>query len=251
MFSPYLRRIIIDVLLAVAFALGVFYIDKVFLDFLISLFHFSFQDTKLNLSSLAYCIMRSVFIFIPLIMLTVRFKKVPKNTVLKILFITIGVCYLVANTWIVYFVLDGNSLMTLLRASVPSWIGGPEFRQATNMAVNALKAYQSNGAYVFNYLVWDSYDLFAILFSTIQGVLYIKFGLGLEERKKIVLKKYIVISVLSLVIPFVYNIVVRGNLMVSSTWLERNALLIFESLFVIIAMYLASSSRHFWEDILW
>ena len=251
MFSPYLRRILIDVLLAVAVAMGVFYVHKVFLDFLISLFHFNFQDTKVNLSSLAYCIMRSVFIFIPLIMLTVRFKKVPKNTVLKIMFITIGVCYLVANTWIVYFVLDGNSPMILLRASVPSWIGGDEFMQATTKALDTLKSYQSNGAYVFNYLVWDSHDLYAILFSLVQGVLYINFGLGLEGRKKTVLKKYIVISLLSLIIPFAYNIIIRGNLIVSPTWMERNALLIFESVFMIIAMYLASSSRHFWDDILW
>ena len=97
MLSPYLKRILIDIILFIAFGLGLFYAYKVFLDFLISLFHF---DGTRNISSIAYCIQRMLHIFLPLVMLTV-FKKISKIKIFKAMFFSIGCCYLLANTWVI------------------------------------------------------------------------------------------------------------------------------------------------------
>ena len=82
MFSPYLRKIVVDILLFVALVLAIYYCKQDFIDFLISLFHFG---DKVNLSSLSYIAQRACLVLVPLIMLTNN-KGTPKRKILKILF---------------------------------------------------------------------------------------------------------------------------------------------------------------------
>ncbi len=246
MLSPYLKRIIIDALLLIAFGLGIFYAYKVFIDFLISLFHF--EGTR-NLSSIAYCIQRTLLIIVPIIMLTIS-KKISKIKIFKTIYMIIGICYLLANTWIINYMID-NSPMDLIYGSIPKWFANGEFGEIMTSSWNNLCAYQYNNAMVFNYLIWDSYDLFGVVFSTILGILYIKLSLDFDTSRSKVMKKFTHITILSLALPLLYNILVSKNLFMSASWMSRNILLVFESFFILGALNLAASSRNFWHDVLW
>lgn len=246
MLSPYLKRIIIDAMIFVAFALGLFYAYKVFLDFLISLFHF--EGTR-NLSSIAYCIYRILYILIPPIMLTIS-RKISKMTIFKSMFMAMGICYLVSNTWIINYMIENNP-MDLIYGSIPKWFSNGEFGEIVTNSWNNLYSYQYNKAMVFNYLIWDSYDLFGVLFSTIQGILYIQLSLILDTNRVRIMRKYTLIVVLSIIIPLFYNMLIRAQWFYSGSWMNRNILMIFESVFILIALNLAASSRNFWHDILW
>ncbi len=246
MLSPYLKRILIDILLFIAFALGLFYAYKVFLDFLISLFHF--EGTR-NISSIAYCIQRVLHIFTPLVMLTV-FKKFSKIKIFKVIFFVTGCCYLLSNTWVINYMIN-NSPMDLIYGSIPKWFATGELADVMAKSWGSLYVFQYNNAMVFNYLIWDSYDLWAILFSTIQGVLYIQLALQLDTSRGKVMKKLLKILILSVVLPWIYNIVVRKYWIFSASWAQKNILLIFESVFMFAALNIAATSRNFWHDILW
>ena len=257
MLSPYLKRIMIDVFLFIAFGLGIFYAYKVFVDFLISLFHYGSVGT-VNISSLAYCLERIVYIFLPLVMLTVvnRFSKMK---IFKVMFYIIGICYLLGNSWILYYIfgtsqvelLADKSPLDLIYGSIPSWMVSGDFAQTVKDAWNRLYLFQYDKVLVFNYLVWDSYDLFSVLFSTIQGILYIKLAHNLDTSRGRVMRTLILVSAFALIFPWIYNIIVRGTWIFSGDWANRNILLFFESFFIVMALNLAATSRSFWHDVLW
>ena len=249
MLSPYLKRIVIDVLLAIALILGLFYTYKVFIDFLISLFHFEGTMGTLNIASISYCIQRTLFIIVPIVMLTVP-KKFMKMKVLKAIFYTIGITYLLGNTWVVYYALN-NQPLDLLYGSIPVWFQYGRIGILAENAWNNLVSYQFNNALVFNYLIWDSYDLFGVIFSTIQGILYIRLAKDLDTSRKIVMKNITLVSLLSLVLPWIYNIVVRKRYIFTNDWANRNILLIFELFLIVIALNFAASSRSYWHDVIW
>ncbi len=247
MLSPYLKRIMIDALLLVAFGFGLFYAYKVFIDFLISLFHF--EGTR-NLSSIAYCVYRTLFIIIPIIMLSMS-KKISKMKVFKIVFMIIGICFLLGNTWVIYYLANGGSPMALLYGSVPKWFWFGELGTLAAESWDKICVYQYDTVLVFNYLIWDSYDLFNVIFSTIIGILYIQLSIILDTSRRRVMKKITQIFALSFILPVLYNMVVRKNFLPSGTWSNKNILLMFESAFMLVSLNLAASSRSFWHDVLW
>lgn len=256
MLSPYLKRIAIDVLLIMALALGILYFGKVFIDYIISLFHF---NEMINISSIVYLIQRFVYAFLPLIILTVKFPF-EKIKVLKSLFYITGCCYILGNCWIFYF-LPHHSFSTILTASIPVWFADDTLLQSINEAFKICHDFQFNNALVFNYLIWGSYDLFGIIFSLVQGFLFIRMGYLIEDHKSNVVKRFLVLILFSLLVPFIYGFVVRGffwftedssiKRCIFNEWIQRNAFLVFESFFIYFALKLASTTRSFWADILY
>lgn len=249
MLSPYLKRIIIDVFLFIAFGLGLFYAYKVFLDFLISLFHYDGTIGTVNFSSMAYCVQRVLYILLPLIMLT-AVNKISKMKIFKFIFYTIGICYLLGNSWIIYYVIN-NSPINLIYGSIPKWFAKGEFGEIITSSWSDLVTFQFNNVLVFNYLIWDSYDLFGVIFSTIQGILYIRLARNLDTSRGKVMRNLILVSVLSLILPWLYNIVVRARWIFTGDWANRNILLLFESFIMVFALNIAATSRSFWHDVLW
>lgn len=246
MLSPFLKRVLIDILLVLSLVFSGLYIKIVFLDYLISLFHFF---DMVNISSVAYIIQRVLLMIVPLIMLTLK-TKLPRIVILKYIFIAIGVCYFLGNTWVIFF-LQENSISTLLTASIPTIFTSGALRQEVIEAVDVCYQFQYNNAYVFNYLVWASYDLFGVLFSTIQGILFILLGLHMNSRKKVVLNKFLLVIVVSLVVPILYYVIIKANFSFPSEWGTRNLLVLASCISTYFAMKLASSSTAFWMDILY
>lgn len=246
MLSPFLKKIIIDLSLFVAFLMGLFYCREDFLDFLISLFHFS---DKVNLCSLAYIIHRAVFVFVPMIMIATK-TKLPKYIIIKIMFIVMGICYFVGNLWIVYYLVhngfSAESFANLWYGSYPVWLSN----DTVEAAKQALYDFQYSNAFVFNYIMWDSYNLFGVVFSSIMGYLYLRFAKRLGGHMRKVCKRYLTIALVALLVPIAYNLAFQLNFPFSDLWGEKNVLLIFSTVFVYIALKISSSSRTFWSDIL-
>lgn len=246
MFSPYLRRIVVDILIFVALALAIFYCKQDFIDFLISLFHFG---NKVNLSSVSYITQRASLVLIPLIMLTNN-KGMPKRKILKGLFFAIGICYLLGNTWVISYLIDASfskeAFSNLWLSSVPVWFAD----DAVYQAKDAVYAFQYNNAYVFNYINWDSYNLYGIIYSFFMGIIYIRFALKINERMNIVFKRYVFILIMLIAIPLFNNVLFEKSFMYSDLWESKNILLIFSIFFISVALKLASYSRNFWNDII-
>ena len=247
MFSPFLKRIVIDMLLGVALLLGILYFREVFFDFLVSLFHFY---SSINLSSLAYTAMRFIGMFIPIIFIATFGDAVTKNKVLKILFIIIGVCYMLGNTWIFYYIGEGP-VKDLFLACLPRWIGGPELRASVEAAVNNLYKIQYDRALILNYIVWDTYSLYGIIFSFIQGYLYITLGLSINSHRNIVVRKFFFITLLSFLLPMLHTVLINGTVFISSSWGKRNVMLIFENVLILLALRFSATSKMLWADIIW
>ncbi len=247
MFSPYLKRILIDICLVFSFVLGALFFNKSFIDFLISLFHFG--GGKVNPSSLAYCIHRFLVVFLPLIMLTTKTPLMNKNKLIRTVLYIIAGCYFIANTWIFFYMIN-NPISDLFISSIPVWFVKGDFKEVVDAATRSCYLFQYNNAFVFNYLTWDSYDLFGVLFSLLQGFLYVNLARNIHHHKDIVLRNYLIIIILSAVLPELYGLLVKGRWLFTNSWGQRNMMLIFSSVFVFISMKLASSARVFWNDIL-
>lgn len=246
MFSPFLKKIVIDLSLFVAFMLGLFYCREDFLDFLISLFHFG---DKVNLSSIAYIIQRAVFVFIPMIMIATK-TKFPKYVIIKGMFIAIGVCYLLGNTWVIYYLahngFSGESFANLWYGSYPAWLSN----DTVEAAKQALYDFQYTNAFVFNYIIWDSYNLFGVIFSFVMSYLYFRFAKRLGGHMRKVCGRYLAVSLFAVITPIAYDAIFQNVFPFSDLWGEKNVLLIFSTVFIYIALRLSSSSRTFWSDII-
>ena len=257
MFSPYIKRILIDVLLGISLLFGLLYAKDTFIDFLISLFHFNHSgDTSLNLSAIAYCITRIITIFLPLIMLTSikPQKNFNKRNILSGMFITMGICYFLANSWVFYFMIN-HDITSVLNASIPAMFTGGDLKQSIITATTECYLFQYENAHVFNTIVWNSYDLWGILFSIIQGILYITLAINIQNHRRTFLNRYILIAIISVFVPILYTTLMAENHVANQsfnalTWGGRNMFLIFETLFICMALKLASSSKAFWSDIL-
>lgn len=244
MYSSYIKRIVIDVLLFMATAVGLYYLFGTHLDFLISLFHFN----SANVCSVAYSVMRVLFVLQPLVMLS-RQSVIRKTTMLKCSYIIIGVCYLLGNTWLINF-LVGRPLQILLTASIPTVFAGGELAESVADSLAFLENFQSANALNFNYLVWDSYDLFAVVFSLVQGILYIYLGLCIEQGRRRVVRIYAITFALALLLPLAYTFGVRLSAP-TSLWSTKNLFVLTEQFIVLIALFLAMETRSLWIDTVW
>ena len=179
-----------------------------------------------------------------------KMKRISKIKIFKFMFYAIGICYLLGNSWVLYYIID-NSPIDLIIGSIPKWFAKGEFGNSIIESWSRLVRFQYDNVLVFNYLVWDSYDLISFLFSTVQGILYIKLAKNFDTSRIKVMKNLILVSALLLVLPWVYNIIFRARWIFTGEWANRNILLLFESFFMVFALNIAATSRNFWHDVLW
>lgn len=265
MFSPYMRRILIDILLGISAIFGLLYFglfynlyeEQSFFYFFISRFHFfMLGNVPLNISTIVYCIQRCLLLILPLIMLTTIHprKNFNKSNILKTLFISIGVCYFLANSWIIYFMIE-KGISPVLNASIPAIFTSGTLRESIIEATDACYQFQYNDGHVFNTIIWNSYDLWGIVFSFIQGFLYINLAMNLKNHRQVFFTKYIIITVISIALPMLYTALMAANHINTPSysvisWSGRNLFLFFQSFFICIALKIASTSKAFWSDIL-
>ncbi len=233
-----LKRPLIKFCIGAAIIFGILYTRYVFFDFILSLTYY----LKLNIPSIAYALLRIMVILCPLILLTPTARRIKRVTKLRVIYFIIGVCYLLGNTWIFYF-LASNPVSSLLD-------------------INRLITEQYNNGLVLNYLVWNCYTLWGILFSTVQGVLYIILSKKIAEHRKPALKLNGLILLLAICIPFLYSLLdpalnnmdpgIRQQIYITSTmWIRKDIFILLSQIFIYLTLLLAGSSRHDWNDFLW
>lgn len=225
MFEENLKKIAANFFFAVAILFNLYYLKTTQFEFMVSLFHYR----MFNVSALAYTFMRLLYILLPIFLL-VPPLLVEKSKRLKYTFYAIGVMYLLGNTWIIYLLADNPS-------SILS-------------NIDELKNYLQMNALNFDYLVWDSYDLYGILFSTIEAVVYFAIGYQVERNSEKMITFYWIGLALSILLPFVYVFLISGEGVFSSMWLQKNTVIFASGIFMGIGLQLASKSKRLWATMI-
>lgn len=226
MFNNKIRRILVDACFAIAIFFNIYYLFATHIPFMMSLSHFLMY----NISSVSYTIMRFLYILIPVFLLVppIRGEKIKR---IKFSLYLMGILYILGSTWIFYFLAD-NPLSLL------------QDRDAT---------YQYLQAHALNadYLVWDSYDLYGILFSMIEAALYIAAGYFIDKRRRVPVRLYWLTVIMSVLLPFIYVFGISGVGSFTELWLQKNVVIFASGIFTAVGLTLASKSRSVWSDVVW
>lgn len=225
MFETKVKEFMIYLCLFIALMLNLYYLSNTHFEFMLSLSHFR----MFNVSALSYTFMRLIYAFLPLFLLIKEYHW-KKCNVLRTVFYAMGILYFLGSSWVIYLMADGKiSLLNNL----------PE-----------LRAYLSSKALNFDYLVWDTYDLYGILFSLIQGISYILLASFIQSRRKISIRLFWLTVANSIILPFLYVFVISGNGQFSTLWLQKSTFLFLSGVFSGVALTVAGTSRFLWADII-
>lgn len=223
MFQDNIKRITLTISFVISIALSLYYLATTHFSFMLSLFHYQ----MFNSSAIAYTLMRFVYVLVP-ILIFVPQLKIEKVKRIKYTFYILGILYLVGSTWIFYFFAD-NSLSAF-------------------SDMESVKNYLQMHALNFDYLVWDSYDLWGPVFSVIQAVLYFLFGYAIDKQRKRAILFYWLSLIVSIVFPFIYVFGISGTGSFSSLWLQKNIVLFTAGVFTGAGLHIASTSRAVWIE---
>lgn len=227
MFQDSMRRFAIDLCFVFAIILNFYYLSTTHFEFMVSLFHYQ----MFNISAIAYTLMRFVYMILPVFLLVPAIKgNKPKK--LEKTFYLLGILYVLGSTWIIYFLFQNPiSLLWTDPAAAKDFL-----------QINALNS---------DYLIWDAYDLFGILFSFIQAAVYITIGHFITRNRKVTVKLFWLSVAISIFLPAIYVSLSPISTGFSSLWLRKNTVLFASGVFTGAGMTLASSSRGMWSEMLW
>lgn len=225
MFKASLKRILVDACFFIAIFFSFYYLATTHFSFMLSLFHYR----MFNLPAISYTLMRFVYILLPVFLLVppLRTTKIRR---IKVSLYFMGILYLIGNTWIFYFLRD-NPMSAM-------------------SDYNLLEQYLRLNALNFDYLVWDTYDMYGILFSTIQAALYILLGYHIGRRRKHALLFYWLTVACSILFPVIYVYLISNIGEFSSQWLQKNTVLFAASIFMGVGLTIARTSRGIWDNVI-
>ena len=227
MFQDSIRRFVIDLCFVFAIVFNFYYLSTTHFEFMISLFHYQ----MFNISALSYTFMRFVYMVLPVFLLVPALHG-NKPLTLERSFYLLGILYILGSTWIIYFLFQNPISMLWTDPEATK-----EFLQ-----LNALNS---------DYLIWDSYDLFGILFSLIQAALYISVGYFITRNRKTTVKLFWISVITSMLLPALYVSLSPTVDTFSSLWLKKNTVLFASGIFTAAGLTIASSSRGMWSEMLW
>ena len=228
MFQENLKRIIIDMCIVFAILLSIYYLATTHVEFMISLFHFQ----MINVSAISYTLMRSLYLLLPLLLLVPQSRHgIPKIKKLKWVFYLFGIFYILGTTWAIHYLID-NPISSFA-----------DF--------DFTHDYLQSNALVFDYLVWDTYDLWGVLFSFIQATVYFLIGHYISKSKTKTVILFWISLILSILLPFIYVYLLSGRDAFTSMWLQKNVVLFASGLLTASALTIARNSSGLWGDVVW
>lgn len=186
---------------------------------------------KANISSIAYVICHLLIIYIPLLLLVPNIRT-PKAIILKWVLYGISACYLLGNTWIIYYMVS-HSVTALFTDS---------FETIYN--------YQRNSALMFNYMTWNSYLPVNVIYNIIQALLFYILGKTLYHNRTIFAFCIILSTVLSITIPLLYFFLSIEQVS-DSSWLVKNIYILGTQVMTATALTAIATSPRMWEKFLW
>lgn len=231
MLDTRLKHTFATIFLWAAMLLGLYYLKETHISYIISLSHYQ----MFNIPSISYTIMCFFHALFPLLLITppLLFSR---RAWLKGYFFAMGAFYLLGNTWIFYF-LAQNPVSDLFNTAV-------------------LHQFQQSRALTLNYLSWATYDLWGVLFSAIQGAIYIYLGCIIDKRITKTFISYVAVTVNSLLFPLLYCFFTIGTSFEAiigdetvNLYLNKNLMLIALDIFVSAAMFLASGVKGLWFEL--
>lgn len=228
MFQENIKRIIIDMCIVFAILLSIYYLATTHVEFMISYFHFRL----LNVSAISYTLMRCLYLMLPLLLLVPNNRHgLPKIKRLKYLFYAFSILYLLGSTWLIHYLAD-NPISSFA-----------DFEYTYS--------YLQGNALVFDYLVWDVYDPWGVLFSFVQAIIYFLLGHYISKSKTKTVILFWISLALSVLLPFLYIYLISSREFFTSMWLQKNVVLFASGLLIATGLTIARSSSGLWGDVVW
>ncbi len=224
MFELY-RQPLVKISIIAAIICSALYVKYVFFDFILSLIYF----LKINVPSIAYTVLRITAILCPLILVTPFSREINRVLKFRVMYFIMGICYLLGNTWVIYFLIK-NPFSALFD-------------------INQLILVQRSDALVLNYLVWNCITVWSLLFSTVQGILYLILSKKIAGHRKEVLILNGIIIAISIFLPIVYSLF--DPTLSYIDWIRKDIFVLLSQLFVFLALILAATDRIDWGNFLW
>lgn len=221
-------------MVTVGLIFSIFHLTQFIFDMALSIVFYQ----KANIPSIAYLICHLLIMYIPLL-LVIPNLRVPKAIILKWVFLGIALCYLLGNTWIIYYMID-NSALGLFTDSISN-----------------LYAYQRNTALMFNYMMWNCYSPLNVVYSLIQMFLFFIMAESLYNQRAVFSLCLILTTLLSVVILALYTIFSpeaishRDYIQNLSSNFMNNVFLLGSQLVTSTALLSISTSPNMWEKFLW
>lgn len=226
MFQTKMKLFVIKACFAISALFCIYYFTTTHFEFMLSLFHYF----KFNVSSISYTLLRPLQVVFAIV-LFVPEKKLNKPKLLKYITLAIGIIYITGSSWIIYFLRD-NPLSALKDTTFTS-----EYLQ-----LHALN---------FGYLVWGTYDIYSIIFSILEALIYILLSdcIACKRRKTIVV--FWISVFLGMVLPFIYIFAIHGTDNFSYQFLPKNTILFTSQIFMGAGLTVAGSTRQLWKETIW
>lgn len=183
-----------------------------------------------NIPSISYLVCHLAFMYIPLLLMIPNGQKYPKAMVLKVVLYVISACFLLGNTWVIYFIAK-NPFSALFTTDAAGF-----------------QTFQRENALMFNYMIWNCYTPVNVIFSLINSALYFVCAKTIVNRKGVFRASYTVAFALSIIVPFLFKMFGADS---EKLGLQDNIYLIGSQLFTVVSLYALSFSSRQWMQKLW
>lgn len=222
-------NVLYNALIAVGVFLAVLQLAFAFYDMALSIVYYN----KANVPSITFLVYQLLLLYIPLYLLIPNGKQ-PKGLVLKWVFYAIALCFILGNSWVIYFIAD-NSFADLFKADFATFY-----------------EYQRTNALMFNYTIWYCYEPISLIFSLIAAVLYFICGSTLDGGRRLFRICLSAALIMTFIIPVSYKIYFYGHLSLEGQFgLVQNVFLIASQGVTTVAMVALSLSSRLWSQTLW
>lgn len=227
--EKYAKQSVCTLLMAVSFLFGLVYFLTNHFDFCIQ----ALETNHMNLSNIAYILIHLIDVLLLSIMFIIPMRsEFGRIKTVKALFIVLGILHLLTLTWMVYF-LGSN----------------PSGQLLGNQYTAAFQA-DTDNAFVYNYVTWDTYNWAGSFFALIYGILCIITGIVFDDNRLKVRFWTVLLPVSRLFLPFIYNVLFQKRVY-SMFWVANNYAVILSLLAFTAAIVLASVNDKAWVEFVW
>lgn len=219
-------NVFFHVALVLGLACSILHLSEFLFDMTLSVMFYE----KGNIPSIFYIICHLLVIYIPLLLITPN-GKLPKAKILKWTFYGISICYLLGNTWVLYYVFE-NSFSGLFTDTLEN-----------------LRTFQRDNALMFNYLTWECYSPINVIFNLVQAFIFFILGRTIENDSFIFSLVAIAAVLFAVFTPILYNLI--AGLDMDNEWFSKNVFILASQFMWTFSLAGISWSPGLWRRFLW
>ena len=182
------------------------------------------QRSYLNLSNIAYCLVGVVHILLPFAIIYPHKSAFEKKNMLKFVCYTMAGIYLVANFWVIQWILQ-----SLVSFSISFDVA--QYLKVENM--------------MFNHMQWVSRNAETIFYNHICTIIWFFIGYNIDRDRKLTCKLLLAQMIMCYLVPIVAYYMYRGNA-IPDWWMKKTIPLICSDVLLLIALWYMATNREAW-----